>query len=160
MKDTTLCFLVKEKTILLGFKKRGFGEGKYNGFGGKVKEGESIEEATIRELEEEAGVKVKFEDLKKIDMLKFFFPHTPEGKTWDNLMHMFIVERWEGEPKESEEMSVHWLEKDNLPFDKMWNDDSYWMPLLLAGKKFEGEFTFGEDNNTVTNYTIDEVDTF
>ncbi|CAN0505072.1 unnamed protein product, partial [Ectocarpus sp. 12 AP-2014] len=33
------------KEILLGMKKRGFGEGKWNGFGGKVESGESVEEA-------------------------------------------------------------------------------------------------------------------
>jgi hypothetical protein len=28
--------------ILLGYKKRGFGMGKFNGFGGKVEKGETI----------------------------------------------------------------------------------------------------------------------
>lgn len=31
--------------VLLGMKKRGFGAGKWNGFGGKVQPGETIEEA-------------------------------------------------------------------------------------------------------------------
>lgn len=42
--------------LLLGQKLRGFGEGYYNGFGGKVELGETIEAAARRELEEEAGV--------------------------------------------------------------------------------------------------------
>jgi 8-oxo-dGTP diphosphatase/2-hydroxy-dATP diphosphatase len=37
-------------------KKRGFGKGKWNGFGGKVEEGECIEDSAIRELEEECGL--------------------------------------------------------------------------------------------------------
>jgi 8-oxo-dGTP pyrophosphatase MutT (NUDIX family) len=41
----TLCIIHKDSKILLGMKKRGFGAGFWNGFGGKVKEGESIEEA-------------------------------------------------------------------------------------------------------------------
>jgi len=52
MKQTTLCYLIKEKPqiqILLGMKKRGFGEGKLNGFGGKVKESETVEEAARAE---------------------------------------------------------------------------------------------------------------
>ncbi len=36
--------------LLLGKKKRGFGEGYYNGFGGKVEAGESIDEAASREV--------------------------------------------------------------------------------------------------------------
>ena len=35
-------FLVERDSILLGMKKRGFGVGKYNGFGGKVEKDESI----------------------------------------------------------------------------------------------------------------------
>lgn len=34
--------------ILLGLKKRGFGEGKWNGFGGKVEPGETIHQAAAR----------------------------------------------------------------------------------------------------------------
>ena len=37
-----------DKQILLGLKKRGFGEGKWNGFGGKVQPGESIAQGAIR----------------------------------------------------------------------------------------------------------------
>jgi hypothetical protein len=37
--------LSKNNQLLLGVKKRGFGEGWWNGFGGKVHKGESIEEA-------------------------------------------------------------------------------------------------------------------
>ena len=47
--------------ILLGMKKRGFGQGKWNGFGGKVKEGESIRECARRETLEECGLKVSAE---------------------------------------------------------------------------------------------------
>lgn len=44
----TLAFLRRESEILLGYKKRGFGKGKWNGFGGKVDPGETIEHAAIR----------------------------------------------------------------------------------------------------------------
>lgn len=37
-------------------KKRGFGVGKWNGYGGKLDEGESIERCAIRELEEECSI--------------------------------------------------------------------------------------------------------
>lgn len=44
----TLIIVRNEDEILLGFKKRGFGVGKWNGFGGKVETGESITDAAVR----------------------------------------------------------------------------------------------------------------
>ncbi|KII91254.1 hypothetical protein PLICRDRAFT_173137 [Plicaturopsis crispa FD-325 SS-3] len=46
----TNAFIFKEDQILLGYKKRGFGIGKYNGFGGKVDAGETPAQAAAREL--------------------------------------------------------------------------------------------------------------
>jgi 8-oxo-dGTP pyrophosphatase MutT (NUDIX family) len=41
-KVLTLLMVVRDGRVLLGEKKRGFGAGFYNGFGGKVEEGESV----------------------------------------------------------------------------------------------------------------------
>lgn len=47
-KILTLVMVRKANAILLGLKKRGFGEGKWNGFGGKVENDETIAEGAIR----------------------------------------------------------------------------------------------------------------
>ena len=39
---------VPQRRVLLGLKKRGFGAGKWNGFGGKLEPGETIEQAAKR----------------------------------------------------------------------------------------------------------------
>lgn len=44
----TLVLVVQPERILLGMKKRGFGAGRWNGFGGKVEEGETIEDGAKR----------------------------------------------------------------------------------------------------------------
>lgn len=44
----TLIVVKKNDQVLLGYKKRGFGVNKWNGFGGKVEKGESIERCAIR----------------------------------------------------------------------------------------------------------------
>ena len=44
----TLAFVKESTRILLGYKKRGFGMGRWNGFGGKVQANESIENAAKR----------------------------------------------------------------------------------------------------------------
>ena len=53
----------EEERILLAMKKRGFGAGKFNGFGGKVEARETILEAALREFEE-VGEKKKKKETK------------------------------------------------------------------------------------------------
>jgi 8-oxo-dGTP diphosphatase/2-hydroxy-dATP diphosphatase len=145
----TLCIIHKDSKILLGMKKRGFGVGFWNGFGGKVKEGESIEEAAKRETKEEIGVVPL--DLKKMGVLRFQF----KGESEILEVHVFSCSDFEGEIKESEEMVPKWFKIEEIPFDQMWPDDKYWLPLLLKGKNFEGEFYF--DGKKLINYQIRQI---
>ena len=134
----TLCIIHQHPNVLLGMKKRGFGVGRWNGFGGKVQDEETIESAAKRELKEEAGIEVEF--LKKVGILDFEFKDNHEILE----VHIFKAEKFSGNPTESEEMKPQWWHQDNIPFREMWPDDIYWMPLLLSGKKFKGKFLFGE----------------
>ena len=68
-KVLTLVFLRDATRVLLGMKKRGFGVGKWNGFGGKVEPGETVVEAAAREVTEECGYSVKTEDLGCVSTL-------------------------------------------------------------------------------------------
>jgi 8-oxo-dGTP diphosphatase len=142
--------------ILLGYKKVGFAQGKFNGFGGKVEAGETIEHATVRELEEEAGVRVAEHDLAPMAHLTFFFPAMPE---WDQVVHVFLARRWQGEPVESDEMKPMWCRATEIPFAGMWQDDSHWLPRVLAGQRVRAWFTFGPDNETVTEARVEEWQT-
>lgn len=47
-KVLTLVFVLRPGEVLLGYKKRGFAQGWWNGFGGKVEAGETIEEGAKR----------------------------------------------------------------------------------------------------------------
>ena len=153
MRDVTLVLPIRDGKILLGMKKRGFGAGKINGFGGKLNEGESIEVAAVRELEEEIGISAEIWNLEKVGELDFYFPHH-EDDSWNQRVHLFLVKEWEGEPVESEEMSCEWYNFKDVPFEKMWDDDKYWLPRVLDGKKIKGVFHFGGDNNALDNHAI------
>lgn len=150
-KVLTLCLVQKEDKILLGMKKRGFGQGRWNGFGGKVTNGESIEEATKRELAEEAGIIAK--DIKKRGVLNFHFENDPEVLE----VHIFSSNDFNGQPQENEEMSPRWFLYDEIPFSEMWPDDKYWLPLFLTGKKFKGKFLFDKAIN-ILDYNLFEVE--
>ncbi len=157
MRDATLCLLLRHESparILLGYKKTGFGAGKYNGFGGKLEPGESAEAAAVRELYEETGIAVTEKCLHAVGRLQFYFPARPE---WDQLVHVFLIEPWSGDPVEGTEMKPVWFTLDQIPYDQMWQDDRHWMPPILAGKRLEATFTFAEDNETLTEFDIREI---
>lgn len=145
LKDTTLLFLVRRNDtgavseICLAMKKRGFGTGKWNGVGGKLEPGESIEDATRRETEEEIGVRVG--EMRQVAQLEFRYAPRPD---WDQLVRVFFAEDWEGEPTESEEMRPGWYTVSDIPFHSMWPDDRIWLPEVVAGTLVRGRFVFGE----------------
>ena len=147
----TLCIIHQHPKVLLGMKKRGFGAGRWNGFGGKVQSEETIDDAAKRELREEAGVET--ESLEKVGIIDFEFKGNPEILQ----VHIFKSTIFSGEPQESEEMKPQWWHIDEIPFKEMWPDDIYWMPLFLNGKKFKGKFLFGE-SDIVLEHELSEVD--
>lgn len=137
----TLCMAVRPDRVLLGMKKRGFGAGRWNGFGGKLLPGESVEVAARREMTEECGIHITA--MEPAGRLEFRFAEKPEG-VLD--VHVFRVLSYTGEPVETEEMQPQWFPLDAIPFDAMWPDDRYWIPLFLAGKYFQGSFLFGPED--------------
>ena len=160
MLQATLCYLLKEKPekrVLLGLKKRGFGEGKLNGIGGKTQEDETVEQAALRELEEEIGVKAEQSALEKIGELAFFFPFAPKEKNWDQVVHIFLIKKWSGIPKETEEIKPLWIDAKEIPFEKMWKDDPHWFHLLLQAKRFTGRFVFDKDNESIKEFEVKEL---
>lgn len=136
--------------MLLGVKKRGFGVGRWNGFGGKIKEGEKIEEAARREVKEEIDINLL--DIKRVGVLEFSWKSQPNKIE----VNVFKVNSFTGEPKESEEMKPQWFDISEIPYEKMWSDDKYWMPLFLAGKSFRGNFVF-DDKDEIIEHSLKEV---
>ncbi|NXP75439.1 8ODP triphosphatase, partial [Ramphastos sulfuratus] len=147
----TLVVVVQPPRVLLGMKKRGFGAGLWNGFGGKVQPGESIEEAARRELLEESGLTV--DTLQKMGQITFEFVGNSELMD----VHIFRADDFHGEPTESDEMRPQWFQLDEVPFNHMWADDAYWFPLLLQKKLFRGYFKF-QGQDTILEHTLTEVE--
>lgn len=144
----TLCFIVKNGKVLLAMKKRGLGKGKWNGTGGKAESNEKVKETMIRETKEEIGIVPK--NPKLVGKLYFYFENQPN---W--LVHVFRSEDYQGKPVETEEMKPAWFKFNKVPYKKMWADDKHWLPLLLAGKCFEGKFWF-KDEETLTDFKVAE----
>ena len=144
--NTTLVILMKDNKVLLGQKKRGFAKGTYNGIGGKQDPGETIEQAMIRETQEEIGVTpIEYELMGKIHFDVYY-----KGERVNMYLNIYKSEVFDGEPVETEEMIPSWFERDSIPFEKMLQDDRLWWPYLLDDKKFIGDVKF--DENLVMQY--------
>ena len=144
MKRMTLCVVHDARRVLLGMKKRGFGEGRWNGFGGKLHEGETPLQAAARELHEEVGITAA---PRPIGVLRFHLP----GMELE--VHLFRVTSFTGEPVESEEMRPAWFAFRDVPYETMWPDDRHWLPRVLAGESLDGEFWFS-DEDTIERFTL------
>jgi len=158
LKQLTLCFPLRGqpvRQVLIGHKKRGFGAGKFAGFGGKVEPGEIPPQAAARELAEECGLAADPDHLEYAAALTFLFPASP---AWDEQVHVFLVRRWQGQPVETDEMRPVWHAPADLPYARMWQDNRIWLPRLLEGEHLQGCFIFAQDNETVAQFTLAALD--
>lgn len=119
-----MCFLVRDKKVLLARILYPEGVEIWNGISGWVEEGETPEEGIIREVQEEIGVKVKEKDLRR----------GYESESNGIPLTAFTLTRWEGKPSCREESlkELKWFEFDEVPYEKMIEGNKEWLPPLLT----------------------------
>lgn len=147
--EATICWILKDGKALLKLAKKGISEGRWNAVGGKVEANETALDCVRREVSEETGLKIK--DPKYHGKLTFVLGEE-KIKPW--IIHVFSVNEFTGKLKESEEGELKWFSLDKIPFDKMWQDDTHWVPLMLQGKRFDGEFFFDEDGRQMLRHEL------
>lgn len=141
----TLCYVINNSgEVLLQLKSKGFGQGKWNGPGGKVDKEESVKESVKREVREETGITIK--NIKKMAELEFVFVGNEEA---NNYTHVFICYNWEGEPEDKGEGELRWFKIEDMPLDKMWDDDKYWLKPLLRGEYMHRRFYFNKEGRVL-----------
>jgi mutator protein MutT len=150
LKKSTLLFLIEKDSVLLAMKKRGFGEGRWNGVGGKPEPGETIEQTAIRECEEE--IEVIPGEFAQVATLNFYFPSTKAD--WNQQVIVYLCSKWRGVPKETEEMKPMWHKIADIPYDDMWKDDRYWLPEVLRGNFVSATFEFDDEDNVLNHNLV------
>ncbi|KAI0698066.1 NUDIX hydrolase domain-like protein, partial [Cerioporus squamosus] len=107
---TNAFVILNDAKVLLGYKKRGFGQGLWNGFGGKVDPGETPLQAAKRELEEEAGIEAPLEHCGVL-----FF--VVDGADAAFHIDVFRADGYTGTITETDEMRPEWfsVQQDMLP---------------------------------------------
>ena len=134
----TLMFVIWDGQILLIHKKRGFGKGKINGPGGKMEPGETPCECAIRETQEELCITPTGVESAGLLHFQFTDGHSIYG-------HVFTATGFEGMPTETDEAIPLWCSIDEIPYDRMWEDDHTWFPHMLEGRGFSGRYIFDGD---------------
>jgi 8-oxo-dGTP diphosphatase len=141
----TLVFVIEDGKILLIDKKTGLGKGKINGPGGKVEKGEAPEACAIRECQEELSITVS--DLQYCGQHRFQFVDGYSIHVW-----VYKTEKFDGTPTESVEAKPLWVSLDEIPYERMWEDDKIWLPMLLRGERFQGRWIF--DGDSMLDYEL------
>ena len=153
MKISSICFFIKGNKIYLSNKKRGFGQGFLNGYGGKKKPDETLEMSILRELYDESGINVLFENMDKVAFIDFY-----EGDTHIFQCHVFFINKWQGDFKETEEMAYPELyDRDSLPFDKMWKSYREWLPLVCSGLRIRAKAYYNKGMDEVVSFEYESL---
>ncbi|MDG6914417.1 MAG: 8-oxo-dGTP diphosphatase [Nitrososphaerota archaeon] len=147
--EATICHVFRGEKLLLKKATRGISVGKWNAPGGKLDPGESPEACAVREVLEETGLVVS--DLFYHGTLAFMM-----GGANAVYMrgHLFSTRKATGRARSSEEGQVRWFELDSLPVAEMWEDDQFWMPLMLMGARFDAIFAYDRENLHVVEFSI------
>ena len=136
---TATCIFVSEKDrLLLIRKKRGLGQGKINAAGGKLESGETPLECARREISEELGITVGQVTHSGENLFQF-------ADGYSMHVHIFITDEYEGTPVETDEAIPLWVNRDDIPYSEMWEDDQLWVPLMLNQQPFKGYYIFEGD---------------
>ncbi|MDD3723764.1 MAG: 8-oxo-dGTP diphosphatase [Lutibacter sp.] len=141
MKLATLCYIRKNgKTLMLHRvkKENDMHEGKWNGLGGKIEEGETPEECIIREVKEECGLNAKNPLMKGV----LSFPQFSKGEAW--YVFLFVISEFDGELIESNEGNLEWIDDDKLFDLNLWEADKIFMKWLDKEAFFSGKFIYKE----------------
>ena len=137
-KNAVVTYIINSDKILLIEKKRGLGAGKINVPGGHIEDGETPFDAAVRETKEEVSLNVS--QLELMGFLYFEFTNGLTMKGW-----VYRTYNFNGIETESDEANPFWENIENIPYNKMWEDDLVWLPQMLQSRYFRGYFLFDDD---------------
>lgn len=111
-----MVILVREGEVLLAQRQgTGYADGQWNVPSGHLEEGETIEQAVIREAREEIGITLTSGDLRFVHLCHF---RNAEGQV--RMGVFFEARTWKGEPTNAEPhkcAQIAWFPFDRLPAD-------------------------------------------
>jgi 8-oxo-dGTP diphosphatase len=151
MKLATLCYVIDKthkKTLMLHRVKKAndYHEGKWNGLGGKLENGESPEDCVIREIKEESGLTIVSPRMNGFITFPLF-----DGKD-DWHVFIFTADNFSGELINSTEGNLEWIPNDKITELNLWDGDAIFLKWLNEDKFFSAKFNY--DNGKFINYEV------
>ncbi len=149
MKLATLCYVRRGEHTLMIHRTKVAGDmhtGKWNGLGGKLEAGETPEECAIREIWEEAGLKVV--NLRLRGMITF--PGFANDEDWYTFL--FVVDEFEGELIDSTEGYLKWIPDGELLELYLWEGDRIFIPWLDKPGFFSAKFVY--ENGELVSHSV------
>ncbi len=135
--------LLRDDKICLARQKKKISKGKLKGYGGGIEGDETAPEAAQRELRDESSVEIELADLIHAGTVTFH--NTKEsGAMYEIECDVFFVEKFSGEPRESDEMGPPaWFSSTGIPYDHMMAGDVAWLPAIVTGHRANINIFYG-----------------
>ena len=139
--ETVLAYIEKDGSFLMllrNKKKHDINANNWRGVGGHLEKNETPEDALIREVKEETGLDVI--SYSKKGLIHFNYDDISE------LMHLYVVNEFNGNLIECDEGSLKWIKKSDLFSLELWEGDKIFLKKLLNNEPyFELELNYLKD---------------
>jgi 8-oxo-dGTP diphosphatase len=148
--SATVCFIRRNGKVLLQQRAPGrIWAGRLNGPGGKIDAGETPEAAVVREVKEETGLRLLRVEHHGILDLYFGDPDRSQLRVF-----AFSCKEFTGRARGGREGTLRWYAEQHLPYEHLWPDMRYWLPMVLDGGAMEGRCIYDRDGNRLLSCSI------
>jgi ADP-ribose pyrophosphatase YjhB (NUDIX family) len=119
----TVCFIVKDRQVLLAEIQYPDGRKLWNGIGGVVEPDETPAATVSREISEETKLLVSPSEVAPMTVV--------ESETLQ--LHVFVAWSWHGELEAVDPTlkQLRWFKFDEVPYDQMHEGNNNWLPRVL-----------------------------
>jgi len=128
--ETVLCYIERDNQYLMLYrnkKQNDLNEGKYIGIGGHIEQGETKEEALLREVKEETN----------LDLIQYqycgevIFKNLNGLEEYQEKMYVYQSREFKNTLKECDEGGLQWIDKNKILSLTLWEGDPYFLKKIL-----------------------------
>ena len=140
--ETVLCYLIKDEEVLMLFRNKrnaDINKGKWIGVGGHIEDGESSDEALIREVYEETSLRLN--SFVKRGIIDFYMDDKYYERTY-----VYTSSEYTGTISEFDEGVLKYFPIKDIYALNLWEGDKIFLDILFNSKDyFEIELYYNND---------------